>query len=155
MAPASSNERHDGSRARYRTKVQERSVVTVFLRRIDTGQVLIARRSSAVSTYRGRWAGISGTIESDPAGQALTELREETGLTEHEARCVKAGNPIRIEDTALGVAWTVHPFLFETDVADRVRHDWEHTEFRWVRPEDVGVLETVPGLVAALRAVLL
>jgi hypothetical protein len=34
-----------------------------------------------------------------------------------------------------------------------VRLDWEHTEMRWVRAEEVSALETVPGLAEALARV--
>ncbi|ELK44964.1 translation initiation factor aIF-2B subunit alpha, partial [Haloferax sp. BAB-2207] len=39
-------------------------VVTVFLR--HDGRVLLTRRSDAVGTYQGRWAGVSGYVEGDP-----------------------------------------------------------------------------------------
>ncbi len=47
----------------------------------------------------------------------------------------------------------MHPFLFELDRPERVRLDWEHTESRWVRPQQVAALEGVPGLAEALARV--
>jgi hypothetical protein len=49
--------------------------------------------------------------------------------------------------------WEVHPFLF--DVPDRaVTIDWEHTEYRWVRPGDVAALNAVPGFDRVLTLLL-
>jgi len=53
-------------------------VVTCFL--LDPGgRLLILRRGSKVGTYQGRWAGVSGYLETDPEEQAYTELSEEVG----------------------------------------------------------------------------
>ena len=53
--------------------MRERSVVTCFLLR--RGRILVLRRSQRVGTHRGKWAGVSGTIEAaTPYERALVEL---------------------------------------------------------------------------------
>ena len=61
--------------------MDERHVVTAFLTRGN--QVLLLRRTDRVSTYKGRWAGVSGSVEagSTPIEQAIQEIEEETGLS--------------------------------------------------------------------------
>ncbi|WP_411964615.1 NUDIX domain-containing protein [Haloferax sp. YSMS24] len=124
-------------------------VVTVFLR--NGGQVLLTRRSDAVGTYTGRWAGVSGYIEGDPADaldDAHRELREEVGVTDATLAC--AGRPLTITDD--GREWTVHPFLF--DVGDRaVEPNEELAEVEWVHPTAILERETVPELWATYRRV--
>jgi 8-oxo-dGTP diphosphatase len=136
---------------------QPQQVVTCFLRRRGPQgkeQILILRRSGRVGTYRGRWAGISGYLEADrPLAQALTEIREETGLTADDVRLVRAGEPLPVEDKESGLSWLVHPFLFDLISAKDIRLDWESVEARWITPEELPTYDTVPALQRALRRV--
>ncbi len=125
-------------------------VVTVFL--FHAGRVLLVRRSGAVGTYRGRWAGISGYLEADPLAQAYAEVREETGLAREHLTLLARGAPLEVEDAARGRRWRVYPFAFETDRAE-VRLDWEHDELRWMSPDELDRLDTVPRLADALARV--
>ena len=131
-------------------------MVTCFLvRRTAAGdEVLLLRRSQQVGTYRGRWAGVSGYVEeADPLTQAYREVEEEVGLTREEVSLVGAGEPLEVVDAEAERRWIVHPFLFEVGTDTQVRVDWEHTEARWVRPDDVFAFETVPQLAEALMCV--
>jgi len=132
-------------------------VVTCFLLRRARGsdKVLLLRRSGQVGTYRGRWAGVSGYVEEGVTAleQAYREMEEEVGLGRDGVRLLAEGEPLIVVDEAIDTRWTVHPFLFEVPRPEGVRLDWEHTEMRWVRPEEVSALETVPGLAEALSRV--
>ena len=130
----------------------EKKVVTCFLE--SDGEILILRRSGQVGTYQGRWAGISGYIETTADEQALTEIEEETGLGKEELQLVKKGEPLPIEDEKLGVRWVVHPYLFHIKDRDKIIIDWEHKETRWINPKDIGSYQTVPKLKETLERVL-
>ncbi len=122
-----------------------RNVVTCFLR--HESKVLLLKRSRDVRTHRGKWAGVSGTIESaTPVDQALTEIREETGLERDDVRLIGQAAPLDVPDPENDVIWLVHAFLFEIENPTKVRLDWEHTECRWVDPADIGRFDTVPLL---------
>ena len=132
--------------------MQYRRVVTAFLR--HQGKLLLVRRSRHVGSYQGRWSAISGYLEaSDPLEQALREIQEETGLAGERCRLVATGKPIEVPDPALSVCWVVHPFLFEVEEPGDIRLDWENTEWRWVPPEELESLATVPALARAWAAV--
>ncbi|MFB6130827.1 MAG: NUDIX domain-containing protein [Salinigranum sp.] len=124
-------------------------VVTCFLR--NRGEVLLVRRSDAVGTYAGRWGGVSGYVEGDPADalvDARREIREETGL--------EAASPVRIGDVLDLVdgdrEWTVHPFLFDVDRRG-VTPNEELATWEWTSPTAMFDRETVPGLWEAYRRV--
>ena len=124
-------------------------VVTCFLR--YGTDVLLGRRSDAVGTYVGRWAGVSGYVEGDPSDaerDARREVREETGWG--DATLVRAGAPVDVEDGDR--SWTVHPFLFEVD-SRTVTPNEEIATYEWVSPPAIRERETVPGLWAAYEAV--
>lgn len=132
-------------------------VVTAFLvhRPAARVQVLVLRRSDKVGTYRGRWAGVSGFLESDdPLNRALAEIEEETGMHPSAVRLLARVDPVDISDPDAGRHWRVHPFLFEASDPSALRIDWEHTEARWVDPGEVANLDTVPGLADVLERLL-
>ena len=139
--------------------MRETPVVTCFLLRTGPhghDEVLILRRSGRVRTYRGRWAGVSGYLESTPLTaeeQARREVQEETGLSSADIELVRAGDPFTFEDPELDTRWTVHPFLFRVRPGAAIAIDWEHTEARWVRPGALGRYRTVPRLREALARV--
>jgi 8-oxo-dGTP diphosphatase len=127
--------------------MQIRSVVTSFLE--SNGKILLLRRSARVTTYRGRWAGVSGSIDSGhtPEEQARTEIREETGLTDADVQLLATGEPLTIDDPAEDRHWIVHPFRFAVLHPERIQTDWEHVESRWIDPADLSQYETVPNLI--------
>jgi 8-oxo-dGTP diphosphatase len=124
--------------------LEEKKVVTCFLE--SGGKVLLLRRSEKVGSYRGKWAGVSGYLESGPEGQAYTEIKEETGLAGTDVELVRTGEPLVIEDADLATCWIVHPFLFHVKQPEKIRMDWEHKESRWIDPADIGNYDTVPRL---------
>ncbi len=128
--------------------VRESHVVSCVVR--DGAKVLLLKRSAEVGTFQGHWASVSGFVEEGdtPQRTAVKELGEETGL---DLPIVKEGKAVTVRDR--DTIWHIHPFLFEAQ-APSVCIDWEHTEFCWVRPEEVKDYQTVPGLAELLRDLL-
>ena len=126
-------------------------MVTCFLE--SDGEILILRRSEQVGSYQGRWAGVSGYIETTADEQALTEIEEETSLAEEDLKLIKKGRPLEVKDDKLGVKWVVHPYLFHIKDRDKIKIDWEHKEARWIQPKDIDNFETVPKLKETLARV--
>ena len=132
--------------------LEEKRVVTCFLE--HRKMILIMRRSSKVGTYQRAWAGVSGYIETDPLDQAYTEIREETGLFKNNIKLITQGKPLEVIDKILHRKWVVHPFLFHVLDPEKIMTNWEHTECKWIRPEELSKFKTVPGLAKALSEVL-
>jgi eIF-2B alpha/beta/delta-like uncharacterized protein len=130
-----------------------KKVVTAFLKFGD--EILLLRRSDAVGSYRDLWAGVSGYLETgeDPLKRVFKELEEETSLPPESYKLISRGDPFPVIDEGIGVIWLVHPFLFETSTP-LIKTDWEHKESRWVKPEDLEKLRTVPKLAEALERVM-
>ncbi len=125
----------------------ERAVVTAFLER--EGRILVVRRSEKVGSFRGKWSGISGFLEGpDPEAHARREVEEETGIT--ELRTIARGPVFRARgpDT---MVYAIQPFRFAAPRGD-VRLDWENVEYRWLPPNELEGLDSVPKLLAAYRA---
>lgn len=129
----------------------EKQVVTCFLE--SNGAILILRRSEKVGTYRGRWAGVSGYVDTTPDVQALIEIREEAGLINEEISLRKKGKPLTFDDEQVGVRWIVHPYLFHIKDRNKINIDWEHKEYKWVKPAELVDYDTVPKLKEVLASV--
>ena len=132
-------------------QLTERRVVTCFLE--SENEILLLRRSEQVGSYQGRWAGVSGYIETTADEQALVEIEEEISLLAEDVELVKKGGLLPVEDESIGVRWVVHPYLFHVKDRGKIQIEWEHKEMRWIVPEDIGNYETVPMLKETLARV--
>jgi len=129
----------------------EKRVVTCFLE--SDGEILILRRSRQVGSYQGRWAGVSGYIETTADEQALVEIEEEAGLSQEDLKLIDKGEPLSIEDERIGIKWVVHPYLFHIENRDKIKIDWEHKETKWIKPGEIANYQTVPKLKETLARV--
>ena len=127
----------------------QKHVVTCFLE--CGGRILLLRRSHRVGSFKGKWAGVSGYIETTALKQAYIEITEEAGLQPDEVELISIGRPVKAEGE--GVGWIVYPFLFHITDKEKIRIDWEHSEMRWIEPEEIDNYETVPMLKEALAEV--
>jgi len=134
--------------------LKEVYAVTSFLQSDD--EILILLRSEDVSTYQGKWGGISGMIDDNRTAdeQALLEIMEETDLSLQDIELIKKGEPFVFDDELLHVRKVVYPYLFHIRDRRGIRIDWEHKEMRWIRPEDLGNYDTMPRLKETLAQVL-
>ncbi|WP_166660340.1 NUDIX domain-containing protein [Paenarthrobacter nitroguajacolicus] len=109
-----------------------REVVAVVL--TCRGRIGLFKRSALVGSDVGRWHCITGYVDGRDGAlsQAVTELREETGLEFAEISSILTGRIIELEDQS-GDPWRVHTFLISTNTR-RLRLNWEHADYRWVSP---------------------
>lgn len=130
-------------------------VVTAFV--WDGQRVLLAQRSSEVSTFPGHWAGISGYVQqSEPLDQAYQELQEECGLVRGSLVLAGAGEPLVAAAEEGHGGFRVHPFLFRVEPDVALHRDWEAARLDWVPLADVvaGVKQpAVPRLYEAFAHV--
>ena len=120
------------------------------------GKILIVQRSNRVSTYPGKWAGISGSLDKGKTAdeQAWLEIAEETGLSGDDIRLVKKGEPLVFNDDDIGVRKVVYPYLFHIEDREKIRLDWEHIRSEWIDPADIGSYDTMPMLKESLERVM-
>lgn len=116
-------------------KCPPRSVVAVIVE--WHGRIALFRRSQSVGHDRGRWHCITGYLESgaSPEGQAIMDLREETGLTENDLIDFWQGTPLLLPDKQ-GNPWLVHTFTAVTRRRRLTIND-EHDTFRWTAPSKI------------------
>ena len=123
------------------------NIVTSFIKNND--KILILKRSDKVKSMKCLWAGVSGIIEKSdttPLARAKIEIFEETGINESEIELLKANERIKIESAQYkNHEWNIFPFLFRTK-NPAIKLNWENSEFKWIKPNEVKNYETVPEL---------
>ncbi|MFP4116708.1 MAG: NUDIX domain-containing protein [Candidatus Aenigmatarchaeota archaeon] len=129
-------------------------VLTVFVKRGD--RILLMKRSDEVRTYKGRWNTVAGYLdEVRPLREkVLEELGEEVSITEENISSIRFGEPLRFTDADIDKTWISHPVLVTVKEGTEVKTDWEHTEYRWIKPEELQDYDTVPKLEEGLERVL-
>lgn len=125
-----------------------RVVRSVILIVRNKNAILALKRSNQVQLYRGKWAIVGGHLPNGavPLVHAYEELCEETGLRRSDVRLV------RLHDIALDKTWVSTSFLFEAKTR-KIRLDWEHTDFRWVRIKDFPFAQSYRGIKKQFKAV--
>ncbi|MFN3301782.1 MAG: DUF6390 family protein [Patescibacteria group bacterium] len=125
-------------------------VVHVFLKNRD--KILILKRSNLLFTYPKLWNVIGGYIEKgdDLLERAIKEVEEETKIKRRDLKFIKRAKPYKVEDKSINKIWVTYPFLFETKT-DKIKIDWEHTKYRWIKPNEIKNYRTVPKLEKGLK----
>ena len=120
-------------------------------------QVLILRRGDKVRAYRGLWNSIGGYLDEFCLleEKVLEELREELGIMPDLIFQMKTGNPFEFNDKDIQKIWLIFPILVELKSKPEIKLDWEHTDFRWIFPEDLKSFDIMPGLERILASVLI
>lgn len=118
-------------------------IINIFLR--YEGKILLVKRSNKVSSYHGKWNGVAGYLdEFVPIKKKMSEeLIEEVGITDKQILHYHIGEPYQFTDK---ITWIVHPILVDLKIKPEIKLDWEHTEYRWIKPEELNNFDTVPNL---------
>ncbi|MDQ8702521.1 NUDIX domain-containing protein [Streptomyces sp. LHD-70] len=118
------------------------------------GRIGLFKRSRDVGHDAGHWHCITGHLDNGDSAhaQALLELFEETGIPAAELTDFRPGPVLELPD-ARGHCWRVHTFRAGT-TRRKLRLNWEHDAYRWVRPQDVPRFDgQVPWLRNVLEAI--
>lgn len=121
-------------------------IVTCFLKSGD--KILILKRSDKVKSMKSLWAGISGIIENNesPLERTKIEIFEELGIDANQIQLLKESAKMRIISPQYeNHEWEVYPFLFSVE-NPKIKLNWENSEYKWVKVEEISNYETVPSL---------
>jgi 8-oxo-dGTP pyrophosphatase MutT (NUDIX family) len=139
------------------TGIKVRRVVSNFIF-YSTGtsrRLLLLKRSEKVRNYQGLWCTVSGSIDGNESASrcAIREIGEEIGVPESDLTCIHEGSEMIVEATERQIHWHVTPFIWSI-AQDKVTIDWEHTEYKWIDPDDLNQYELVPDLIKTYHHVL-
>ncbi len=126
--------------------IRATKIVTCFLKSGD--KILILKRSDKVKSMKSLWAGISGIIENNesPLERTKIEIFEELGIDASQIKLLKESVKMRILSPQYeNHEWEVYPFLFSVE-NPKIKLNWENSEYKWVKVEEISNYETVPSL---------
>ena len=136
------------------SKSSKAAVVTVFIKYRD--KILLLKRSENVGSYKGKWGAVSGFIDKLRyiENEAMEELKEEVGILEKDIAKMRVKKSFEVHDGAIGKTWIVFPVLAELKTKSEIKLDWEHTDFKWIRPDEMKNYDTDFKLEETLRRAL-
>lgn len=117
-------------------------------------EILLLKRSDRVGSYKGWWHVVGGYLDEPMVPvekKALLELQEELGIPKDAVGNIQTREPFEVFDPDVAKTWQVHPVLVEVTGDPPIRLDWEHTEYRWVRPSEVPSYHPIPSVPGVLR----
>ncbi len=119
------------------TGCKEAAVISIFIKYDD--KLLLLKRSDNVGTYKGKWSTVTGYLDKiePPLKKALEEIREEIGIADTEFLEIIAGEPFDIVDESIGKIWFTCPFLAILKELPEITIEGEHTEYRWINPDEL------------------
>lgn len=127
------------------------TVITVFIKYKE--EILILKRSNKVATYQGRWNTVAGYIdELKPIHEKIIEeINEEIGVKKDNILSQRIGKSYMFKDMKVNKTWIVIPVLVELKNKPDIKLDWEHTEYKWIKPEELKRYNIVPKIEESLR----
>ena len=113
-------------------------------------RVLLLKRNARRKTSPNKWQTPSGFMnEGESAEEAvLREVKEETSL---DGTIKKSGSAFEVVDE--WARWIIVPFLISVKSDKVVIDTKEHSEFRWVKVDEVSSFECVKGIDEDLKSV--
>jgi 8-oxo-dGTP diphosphatase len=125
-------------------------VAVIGVVKLDDDRILLLKRNARRRTSPNKWQTPSGFInEAESAEEAvLREVKEETSL---EGTIMKSGSAFEVVDK--WARWVIVPFLISAKSDEVVIDTREHSEFRWIKVDEVPSFECVEGINEDLRAV--
>jgi len=138
-------------------------VINAFVQ--HQGKILILKRSKQVGSHREMWDCVGGylmsnlmangelKIKEDPKKRAIKEIGEELGIKSQQLKLLKQIKPFAIYDREEDKTWFTHLFLFKAKT-NKVKLDWEHTDYKWIKPAELKKYKHLLGLERNLKKLL-
>ena len=126
-------------------------VITVFVKYKD--KILLLKRSNKVNNYPSKWNTVSGYLdEVKPIkNKILEELSEELDIQENIIKNINYGKYWKLVDKKINKTWLIYPVIVELNKKPPIKLDWEHTDFKWIKPENITDFDIVTKLDKSLE----
>lgn len=114
----------------------EKAPTTVtFLKYKD--EILLLKRSDKVTNRKNKWGVVAGYLDElkTLVKKSLEEVKEETGVTKDKISSIVIGDVYRFQNEE--TTFVSHPVLMELKTKPEIELSWEHTEYRWVKIDNV------------------
>lgn len=113
-------------------------------------RVLLLKRNPNRHSSPNKWQPVSGFIKEKEAAEdaVIREVKEETGL---DGNIIKTSKVFEITDN--WGRWIIMSFLISVN-SDQVKINLkEHSEYKWVKPDEITRFDCVAGVKEDLKSV--
>jgi isopentenyldiphosphate isomerase len=135
----------------------DRSPSILFVACVITCQdkVLILKRSSKVSTYKGKWNVIAGYYDEivTAKDKVTEEVEGEAGITPKDFGSLNILPIIQVKHPS-GRLWNVVPALINLSEQIAPVLNWENTDYQWVTKSELSSIDMVPGMPQIINQIL-
>jgi 8-oxo-dGTP pyrophosphatase MutT (NUDIX family) len=137
--------RFDDGRVNYK----DADIAPVVMCTLKCGdEIFLAKRGQGLADANGFWSTINGFIDEDkPVAEiAAQEFREELGLEIRPAD-IKVGVSYTMDSQLEKRRYIVFPCLVVIDKKPEIKLDYEHTDYTWIKREDLekyDILDDLP-----------
>lgn len=102
-------------------------------------KVLLLKRSDKVAAYKNKWNCVGGYLDEPISveDKAKEEINEELGIEENNILSIYVAPMITIEDKEIMRTWLTFPVLVILKSKPVIKLDWEHIDYRWIRPTEI------------------
>lgn len=116
----------------------------------DDERILLLKRNARRRTSPNKWQTPSGFLNEGESAEeaALREVKEETSL---DGTILKGGRAFEVLDE--WARWAIIRFLISVKSDKVVIDTKEHSEFRWIKVDEVSSFECVKGIEEDLKSV--
>ena len=119
-------------------------VITAFVKCED--KILLLKRSDRVNDYPRKWNAVTGFMDEliTVEEKVLQELEEELGIGKDSILSIRIGKTYEVKDFDINKTWIINPVIVEVRRIPNIRLNFEHTEFKWIKKEELSYFNTVP-----------
>jgi len=137
------------------THSEKAPVINCFVKYHD--KVLLLKRSDKVLVYKEKWNSVGGFLDDHKSAEekSLEEVEEELGIPRKEVKDIRTIPAYEYYDAMINRTWIIHPVLVELRHLPKLKLDWEHTDYRWISPEEINKYDIVPDLDKVLSKLLI
>jgi 8-oxo-dGTP diphosphatase len=128
-------------------------VITVFIKYED--KILLLKRSDKVLTYKGKWNTVAGYLDELKSIQEkiIGEVKEELRIEENNIFSIFIGESYEFKDKKIGKTWIIFPVLVELKNEPEIKLDWEHTQYKWIKMDELENFDIVSSLKESFKRV--
>ena len=119
-------------------------------------EILLLKRSDKVATYKNKWSCVTGYYDEPVPviDKIMEELSEEIVLDENDILKIREYDSWIFRDPPNKTISIQFPVLVELITKPEVKLNWEHTDYKWVKKEEVNSYDTVLNVKSNLDIIL-
>jgi len=118
-------------------------------------EMIVVKRSDLVHTYKQAWSTVTAYVDNNISlrHHVLHEVQDELGVMEQDIFYAKSFQSFKYYDAKLQHTWIVFPYVIELNKKVKVKIDWEHTAFKWIKFDELQDFKFPDHVMEAIKTI--